>query len=58
MALRSRAEFLRQTLGDPWPDVTERRCAGSIACAYLGGHTSFHIVTPNDLDGLLAELLP
>ncbi|MEO8758638.1 MAG: ATP-dependent helicase HrpB [Devosia sp.] len=58
LALRARADFLRQTLGDPWPDVSDAALTPDRLLPYLSGRTSFHQVTPGDLDGLLAELLP
>lgn len=58
LALRSRAEFLRQTVGEPWPDVSDAALTPERLLPHLQGHTSLRELTANDLEGLLSELLP
>jgi ATP-dependent helicase HrpB len=58
LALRSRAEFLRQTVGAPWPDVSDAVLTPERLLPHLQGRTSLRELTANDLDGLLNELLP
>jgi ATP-dependent helicase HrpB len=58
LALRSRAEFLRQTVGEPWPDVSDVVLTPERLLPHLQGHTSLRELTANDLEGLLNELLP
>lgn len=58
LALRSRAEFLRQTVGEPWPDVSDAALTPERLLPHLQGHTSLRELSANDLEGLLNELLP
>ncbi|MBI4923265.1 MAG: ATP-dependent helicase HrpB [Devosia nanyangense] len=55
-ALVARAKFLHDTVGEPWPDLTTIP-PGNIV-AHVHGRTSLAGITPNDLDSLLAQLLP
>jgi ATP-dependent helicase HrpB len=58
LALRSRAEYLRQTVGEPWPDVSDAALTPARLLPHLRGHTSLRELSANDLEGLLSELLP
>ncbi|MDO8359845.1 MAG: ATP-dependent helicase C-terminal domain-containing protein, partial [Devosia sp.] len=55
-ALVARAKFLHDTIGAPWPDLTTVPPVNIVT--HVHGRTSLAGITPNDLDGLLAELLP
>jgi ATP-dependent helicase HrpB len=56
--LRTRADFLHRTIGDPWPDVSDTALTPDRLIPVLLGRTSFRELGPGDLEGLLAELLP
>ena len=56
--LRERAAFLHRTIGAPWPDLSDGALPPERIAPMLVGRTSFHDVTPDDLEGLLAEMLP
>jgi ATP-dependent helicase HrpB len=56
--LRTRADFLHRTIGDPWPDVSDGALTADRLVPLLLGRTSFRELGPGDLEGLLAELLP
>ncbi len=58
LALRARAEFLRQTIGDPWPDVSDAALTPELLLPHLQGRTSLRELNAGDLDGILSELLP
>jgi ATP-dependent helicase HrpB len=56
--LRERAAFLHRTIGDPWPDLSDGGLSPERIEPFLLGRTSFYEITPNDLEALLADLLP
>lgn len=56
--LRERSSFLHRTMGAPWPDLSDFGLDPARLVPFLTGRTSFHDVTHNDLDALLADLLP
>ncbi|MEO7223068.1 MAG: ATP-dependent helicase HrpB [Devosia sp.] len=58
MALRARAEFLRQTVGEPWPDVSDAALTPERLVRHLHGRTSLRDLTAGDLEGILSDLLP
>jgi ATP-dependent helicase HrpB len=58
MALRARVQFLRNTLGDPWPDASNAALTPERLIPHLHGRTSLRELTTGDLDGVLADLIP
>ena len=58
LALRARAEFLRQTVGEPWPDVSDAALTPERLIPHLQGRTSLRDMTAGDLDGIMSDLLP
>jgi ATP-dependent helicase HrpB len=61
LALRSRATYLHENLGAPWPDLSDRALQTDIAnwlqpCIH--GVTAAAKITPDMLEGALASLLP
>jgi ATP-dependent helicase HrpB len=58
IALRERADFLHRLLGAPWPDVSDTVLTPDRLLPHLHGRTSLHDMSANDLEGLMAELVP
>jgi ATP-dependent helicase HrpB len=56
--LRERAAFLHRTIGAPWPDLSDGALPPDRVAPLLLGRTSFHELSAEHLEGLLAELLP
>ncbi|WP_421761068.1 ATP-dependent helicase HrpB [Devosia sp.] len=59
-ALRARASYLRTTLGEDWPDLTDAGLAAdwSWLTPHLVGRTALAEITADDLGGALEALLP
>ncbi|KFL26106.1 ATP-dependent helicase [Devosia sp. 17-2-E-8] len=60
-ALRARATYLHQTLGEPWPDLSDAALAadGAVWLApYLVGRAGLGDITAEDLSAVLDEKLP
>jgi len=60
-ALRARATYLHDQLGEPWPDLSDEALARDGAAwlaPHIHGKTQASAITAEDLSGALFELLP
>jgi ATP-dependent helicase HrpB len=59
-ALRARASYLRTTLGEDWPDLTDAGLAADWGwlAPHIVGRTALGEITADDLGGALERLLP
>ena len=61
LALRARSTHLHETLGSPWPDLSDpalQKAASNWLQPYLSGVTTISKITSDMLDGALSALLP
>jgi ATP-dependent helicase HrpB len=61
LALRARVAFLRLSVGQDWPDLTDAALAADGAgwlAPFIAGRLSLADITAGDLDAALSELLP
>ncbi|WP_299344469.1 ATP-dependent helicase HrpB [uncultured Maritalea sp.] len=61
LAIRARANYLHQTLGAPWPDLSDLALQKDVASwlqPYLFGETAIAKISPQVLDSALLALLP
>jgi len=60
-ALRARSTYLARAIGGDWPDLSDEALAATAAdwlAPYVVGRTALSDITPDDLEGALASLLP
>lgn len=61
LALRARSTYLQETLGSPWPNLSDRALQKNIPTwlqPYLAGVTAISKITADMLEGALSALLP